>query len=966
MEYYRLISGQRTQCARNQHVELLLSCACPPIDTSSNTLFADLQKTWSRIFFSKEGIIRKFGDDAVLNDLLGCRCPDCKNQRTLRRTTPEAANKTVLKSRSSDSVLVLALAVLVYLDKLHFFYRLAAFPLSRIKSLHSVVMYLSSTEVLEDLIDTELGRKIFESALKDVVCIFEPEVFEVEADGFCRGHQYLDSARFPFLDTREPVIQGSFGTVIKFHIPEEYLHSSIKRIMDTRYSRSIKEPDGHPQYRFVRKVIKLHEQENHNDLNSMEDAVTRLVSMLKEPAATNLITLLAFYSWRNSIYFVFPCVETDLYALLRQNTLPGEIEKPTKLEGDTLRLPDHWLWIQMIGVVRALCDIHAEMKSPHGEITGHFIASHFDLKPANILVTADGVLKITDFGESVIRVTESLQDLSTPFRPGDAKYAAPESKPTGQMLKQAYEAGPEGGRYQVLLSYDVWALACVMTEVLVVLLDTEAEFLAPQETAIDRFHRKLEDESQDETTRGTFLEGHEVKPYVRKTLEGFLSQERFSDDYPHHRYMESVCDLLLDMFKNDNRDRPPSIKVLERLNQADSDYRADVENQRDPLAWAVRKRSLKHRNSSAFREVGWRVDGALLSFVEIDGVTLTTIEEGRTTARGTHDKADCRFQLFYRASELVEKEPEPDVSLTKTRRSTFPFKLKKTERQKPPDLVLRPSEFILKWAISPRGRDRQDRKHEFGETHLVTSEWSFTPLYAFNTRFECTLFKNAANGRSDVVLRFVFDTLDKVQSFQAVLLHYTVQSQMLPAQKVTFTEVSGRPSQTLSLNAPGLLMQVWGKAGPFFLPDPKAAEPGPSSGSHEDYYSIQTIAPPSLKALVFLKKGGQMAFALPLPSQVTDKIFSDSAEAHGIACKLVKTFDFFPLISIPPNRPQQDGAPFLWNCSIPLTEDLLDPEASDNDAKKQEVKKLKRMELVMETKLGYDIVKAHVSKAWSK
>ncbi|KAK4175244.1 putative cyclin-dependent kinase 2 [Triangularia setosa] len=614
MEYYRLILGQRTECARNQHVEQLLACAYPPIDTGSTTLFVDLQNTWPRLFFSKVAVIVKFSNDNVLKELLGCHCPDCESQRTRQRMTPEAARNAVLKSRISyDSVLVVALAVLVYLDKLQFFYRLASFPIARITSLDSVVRYLSSPEVL-GLIETELGRKVFESALKDIISMFEPVIFEVEANGFCRRHHYSVNDRFPFIDTREPVIQGSFGTVVKFHIPEEYLHSSVKNIMDDRYRRSIRELDGNPQYRFVRKVVELHGQET---LNTMEDTVAQLVAMLSEPAATNVITLLAFYTWKNSMYFVFPCLETDLYDLLRRKTVPGNIDKPTSLEGHAVRLSDHWLWQQMIGVACALSAIHTEMKGPYGKIKGRFIAAHFDLKPANILVTGEGVLKITDFGASVIHVTESLQDLSTPFRPGDPKYAAPESKPTGQMLEQAYNDGPEGEQYQVLLNYDVWALACVMTEVLVVLFDTEAEFLGPKKTAIDKFHRELTEKSKEERTRGTFLEGREVKPCVRNKLERFPKHERFSGDYPHQRYIQTVCDLVLDMFDSNNRHRPASIKVLERLNQADRDYRSDVENQRDPLSWAVRQRPLKHHNRSAFREVGWNVDGALRSFLEM-------------------------------------------------------------------------------------------------------------------------------------------------------------------------------------------------------------------------------------------------------------------------------------------------------------------------------------------------------------
>ncbi|KAK4175245.1 hypothetical protein QBC36DRAFT_291653 [Triangularia setosa] len=241
-------------------------------------------------------------------------------------------------------------------------------------------------------------------------------------------------------------------------------------------------------------------------------------------------------------------------------------------------------------------------------------------------------------------------------------------------------------------------------------------------------------------------------------------------------------------------------------------------------------------------------------------------------------------------------------------------------------------------------------------------------MYAFNSRSECTLFKDATVGVGDVVLRFEFNTIDNVQSFQAALLHYTVQHKVLQVQKVTFTEVSGHPKRPLSLSPPGLFMQVWEKARPDFLPVDKAAEPGPSNGRLDDFYLIPSNTTQSPKALIFLTRDCQMQFALPLPSQVTDKIFSDSAEPHGIACKLVKEFHHFPLICIPSEsrKPRQEVYEFLWRCSIPLIQGLLDPDASVDDIRKREVKKVKRMELVMETKLGYDTIRAHVDKAWAK
>lgn len=994
--YYRLVMGQRSDCARNEHVELLLSCALPEIDLE-NLSFENLEEILPRLFFSQKKITKKFGDVPVLERLLQCDCKNCDTQST---GNPQTIRDEMLGS-PKGSFLLLALVLLIYLDRLHYIHPLISLGSKKNHSLQSIIKELdpdnkrmrgliamkeedlnliytpekklSAERRAEKREKTRQWERLcttFKAMRDEVSCMFEPVIIRLlNQKDSCQW--YPQHYRFPFLDAEDRVPQGSFGTVTKFRIPSEYLHGSIKGFMESRYRGSRDEATG--EYLFVRKSLVLQKSElpHKPTTGSNEGTAARLASMISGDAADNIISLLSLYTWGDSLYFIFPCLKTDLYHLLRQTTLPGDQTKPTKLRSNE-ELPKHWLWKQMIGVAHALSAIHTKMKHPHGGVEGYIIASHFDLKPANILVTSEGVLKVTDFGESVISVTKSLENMSTPFRPGDPKYAAPESRPSEAELARAYGAGEDS--FQVLLNYDVWALACVMTEVLVVLLDTEEH---PAGTAIDRFHAKLEKESRIEETRGTFLEGgHELKPYARKVLENFPKLPRFARDDPQKWYMQSVSNLLLRMFSTDSSKRPFSAQVLEELTQAEKIYWQSVEYHRDPLAWDVGQARLTHGGHSEFQEVGWGQSGSLLSFLHMDGVTLKVIDQdGSVTAGDQSQGAKCRFQLFYRASALVEEQSEPGpISLSKTgsssgnRRSNVnPFKSKNAEQKPKPKLVQRPSKFILKWGVISQESNHRSPYH-IKETHIIPSEWSFTPRYILNPELDLgfILFKDSANG-VDNILHFEFDTLEKVRSFQAALLRYTVQGDILQAKTVNYTKLFGKLTP-LFPDGGEPMIQVWAKDSPPFLTVDKAGRPQ-SKGPIENTQPRQLDKTPPPKALVFFEKRSDMQFALHLTAQVTNKLFNDSRHLRGIVCTRGPSRDHFPLICIPSGnrRPKQNVNKLLWKSSMPLIQGLVEPDVSQDDVdKKRVVLKLKEMELIMETQVGYKTIKSHVQGAWEK
>lgn len=53
------------------------------------------------------------------------------------------------------------------------------------------------------------------------------------------------------------------------------------------------------------------------------------------------------------------------------------------------------------------------------------IAFHFDLKPPNPLVTAEGIVRTTDFGHSMIQIMFHEEEKKGNYGGGDTVYRAP-------------------------------------------------------------------------------------------------------------------------------------------------------------------------------------------------------------------------------------------------------------------------------------------------------------------------------------------------------------------------------------------------------------------------------------------------------------------------------------------------------------------------------------------------------------